>query len=250
MATVNQLMAYLEDRIPKSLSMPGDNDGFSLIPDGGKEVTKIMLALDVTLESIKAAEAAGAQLLVTHHPTIFAPLYSLRDSDAVGKRLIAAARAGIALAGFHTRLDAAPDGVNDTLCDLLGIEADGTFVDGLGRVGTLPAPISYGELAERLKTVLGTEQITGMDVGRPVHRIAVVGGSGKSAFYDAYLTGADTFLTGEAAHNTFLDARDLGMNIICATHYRTEVVVLPTLERIIGEGFPEIEVVTYFDEKF
>lgn len=250
MATVNQLMTYLEERIPKSLSMPGDNDGFSLIPHGEKEVTKIMLALDVTLESVKAAKTAGAQLLVTHHPTIFAPLYSLRDTDAVGKRLIAAAEAGIALAGYHTRLDAAKDGVNDTLCALLGIEIEDSFENGLGRVGTLPSPISFGELAARLESALGTRQITGMDVGRPVHRIAVVGGSGKSAFYNAYLTGADTFLTGEAAHNTFLDARDLGMNLICATHYRTEVIVLPTLERIIGEGFPHIRVVTYFDEKF
>lgn len=247
MATVREIQAFLEERIPKSLSMPGDNDGFALIPKGDKEVTKIVLALDVTLKSIEFAKKEGAELIVAHHPTLFAPLYSVSDDNAVCRRVLAAAEAGIALAGYHTRLDAIEGGVNDTLCRLMGINVEDSFEGGLGRVGTLDAPCSFEEFGKRLSAVLGTQQITGMNVGRPVHRIAVVGGSGKSSFYDAYNTGADTFLTGEVAHSTLLDGRDLNMNIICATHYHTEVVVLPSLKSMIEERFGDIEISVFYD---
>ncbi len=247
MAKIKDIQSFLEKRIPKALSMPGDNDGFALIPNSEKELTAVALALDVSLDSIEYAKQVGAQLLLTHHPTIFAPLYSLRDTDAVGKRLLAAAKADIALAGFHTRLDAIENGVNDTLCRLVGIEVEDSFEGGLGRVGHLKAPMSYEDFCAHVKAVLGTSAVTGINVGKSVHRIAVVGGSGKSSFYDAYGTGADTFLTGEVAHNTLLDGRDLGMNLVCATHYRTEVVVLPSLADMIREEFPGLDIHIFSD---
>ena len=77
--------------------------------------------------------------------------------------------------------------------------------------------------------------------------VAVIGGGGKSTFYDALYTGADTYLTGEVAHGVFLDARDMGMNLVCATHYRTECPVIPAIKRIVNEGFPDIEVLEYYD---
>lgn len=248
MAKIKDIQDFLEKRIPKELSFPGDNDGFALIPDSEAELTKVVLALDVTLKSIEFARSQGAQLIVAHHPTVFSPLYSIRDTDPVGKRLLTAAAAGIALAGFHTRLDAIEGGVNDCLARLLGITVDGTFDRGLGRVGTLEVPISYSDFGLKLKALLGTDQITGMDLGRPVHRVAIVGGSGKGSFFEAYNTGADTFLTGEVNHSTLLDARDLGINLICATHYHTEVVVLPALEAMIKEEFPQVEIRTFYDK--
>ncbi|MBE6677799.1 MAG: Nif3-like dinuclear metal center hexameric protein [Ruminococcaceae bacterium] len=241
MAKIKDIISFLENRIPKSLSMPGDNDGFALVPDSEKELDCIALALDVSLDSIEFAKSVGAQLLLTHHPTIFSPLYSLKDSDGVGKRLLKAAQAGIALAGYHTRLDAIDGGVNDTLCALVGIKDVEKFEDGLGRVGYLEKPMSYGEFCAHVGKVLGTEKVTGINTGKTVHRVAVVGGSGKGSFYDAYRTGADTFLTGEVAHNTLLDGRDLGMNLVLATHYRTEVVVLPPLGEMVKEAFPHIK---------
>lgn len=249
MAKIKDIQKFLEERIPKSLSMPGDNDGFALIPNSDKEVTTVVMALDVTLRSIEFAKNEGASLLLCHHPAIFSPLYSLRDTDAVGKRILAAAKADIALAGYHTRLDSIESGVNDTICALMGIEIEGTFDGGLGRVGHLKAPMSYEEFTVLVGKVLNTKAVTGVNANGKVYRVAVVGGSGKGSFYDAYATGADTFLTGELAHSTFIDGRDLGINLVCATHYRTEVVVLPSLAEMLKERFPELKIV-YFDDNF
>lgn len=249
MATVREIEGFMEERLPRTLSKPGDFDGTSLCTDGKREVKRIVAALDVTLESIEYAKSVSAQMMITHHPCIYGTTGSITDGDGLGRRIIAAAKADIALLAYHTRLDAADGGVNDSLLALLGLKAEGKFSDGLGRLARLPKPMDYAAFCAFVGEALGTDQVTGMDSGRPVETLAVVGGGGKSTFCDAYRTGADTYLTGEVAHNTILDARDLGMNLVCATHYRTECPVIPSIARIVHERFPEIEVLPYYDTK-
>ena len=135
MATVKQIETFLENRIPRALSVPGDPDGTNLCTNYGAEVVKAVAALDVTMDCIEYAKEVGANLIVTHHPSIYSPVNTITENDAVGKRIIAAIKADIALLSYHTRLDAMEGGVNDRLCELLGITATGCFADGLGRVG-------------------------------------------------------------------------------------------------------------------
>lgn len=247
MATVKEIETFLEARLPKTLSMPGDTDGTSLCTDGNIEVKRVVAALDVTLQSIEYAKSVGAQMLITHHPCIYGTTGAITDRNGMGKRVIAAAKADIALMAYHTRLDAADGGVNDSLCALVGLEVVDKFCSGLGRVARLPLPMDYQAFCALVGKALGTNQITGINSGKQVQTVAVIGGGGKSTFYDALYTGADTYLTGEVAHGVFLDARDMGMNLVCATHYRTECPVIPAIKRIVNEGFPDIEVLEYYD---
>ena len=249
MVTVKQIETYLEERIPRALSVPGDPDGMALCPDYGAKVTGIVAALDVTLDVIRFAEEKGANLIVTHHPSIYSPLHSITEADAVGKRMIAAMRAGITLMSYHTRLDAMEGGVNDRLCELLGVTDTVSFADGLGRVGFLDREYEYGEFCDKVSRTLDTKSVTGICSGKPVKKLALLGGSGKGGFCSAVATGADTYLTGEVIHSTLLDAREQGINLICATHYRTESPVISVIKRVINEAFPDIEVYTYYDEQ-
>lgn len=249
MTTVKDIELFMEQRIPRTLSMHGDVDGVSLCPCADAEVTTVVAALDVTVDCIEFAAAQGAQLIVTHHPAIFTPITAIRDNNAVGKRLLAAARAGIALMAFHTRLDAIEGGVNDKLCDIFGIKGQQPFADGCGRVGCLDREYTYKDFCHMAGTLLKTECPTGIDSGKPVHKVALLGGSGKSMLYDAVATGADTYLTGEVAHNTLLDAADLGINLVCATHYRTESPVVDVIADIIKGAFPNLRVLTYYEKQ-
>lgn len=249
MATIKQIEKFLNDRIPRALSVPGDPDGTALCPDYGAEVVRAVAALDVTLDSIEYAASVGAKLLVTHHPSIYSPLTRITEEDAVGKRMIAAMKAGITLMSFHTRLDAMEGGVNDRLCALLGVKDATPFDCGLGRVGYLDREYGYSEFCAKVSGALGTENVTGINSGKAVYRVALLGGSGKGSFNDAVATGADTYLTGEVIHSTLLDAREQQINLICATHYRTESPVISVIKDVINEGFPDIEVLTYYDKQ-
>lgn len=247
MATIRDLEKYLEERIPRSLSLQGDPDGTALCPDYDKELKTVVVALDVTLESIAFAKECGAQALVTHHPSIYSPLTAITPDNVVGKRMIAAIQAGLSLMSYHTRLDALEDGVNDMLCQTLGLKPTGSFAEGLGRTAELSEDYGFEDFCEYIKFALGTKNVMGISGGRPVRKLAILGGSGKGSFESAVATGADTFLTGEVPHSVLLDARDRGVNVICATHYRTEHLVCCTLIKLIKEQFPEVTVIGYDD---
>jgi len=249
LATIKQIEEFLDARIPRSLSVPSDPDGTALCMGYDVEVTKVVTALDVTVDAIEFAKEKGAQLIISHHPSIYAPLTSITEKDAVGKRILAAVKAGVSLMSYHTRLDAVEGGVNDRLCELLGIKDTEAFDIGLGRVGVLEKDYGFEEFCAKVKEALGTEKVTGISCGKSVRRVAVLGGSGKGSFNDAVATGADTYLTGEVIHSTLLDAREQGINLICATHYRTESPVISVIGKFLKEAFADIEIFEYYDNQ-
>ncbi len=247
MATVREFEEYFEKRIPKTLSMEGDVDGMSICTNPDKEVKTVVAALDVSTASLQFAIENAADMIITHHPCIYNKLQTLDARNPVGKRVITAVEHGISAMAFHTRLDAIEGGVNDSLCEVLGFSGQIPF-GGCGRFLTLPREYSYGELSALVGERLGVKQLSGVDTGKRIKTLAMLGGSGKSFIDEAYATGADAFLTGEVAHPTLIDARTYGISIICATHYYTEAVVIPRIASIAKEGFCDVKVLEFYEE--
>ena len=114
---------------------------------------------------------------------------------------------------------------------------------GIGRVGSLPGgPLSLADFARKAKENLGLTGIRAMDAGVPVHRVAVGGGACGSMLPQVKAMGCDTFLTADLKHDLYLEARDLGINLLDAGHYSTEAVVCPVLAQWVREAFPDLEV--------
>ena len=78
--------------------------------------------------------------------------------------------------------------------------------------------------------------------GKPVHNVAVGGGSCASELMEVLDAGCDTFVTADVKYNQFWDAHDLGINLIDAGHFHTENPVVAVLADKITAAFPEIEV--------
>ena len=72
MATVQKIYEEMQRMAPLELAESWDNPG--LLVDCGGEVSRVLVALDVTAETLAEAEQNGCQLIVTHHPVIFHPL--------------------------------------------------------------------------------------------------------------------------------------------------------------------------------
>ena len=85
-------------------------------------VTGVALCLSVTPGVVTAAKAAGANMIVAHHPLIWDPIRALRTDDPLVRMCLDSAAGGMACRAAHTNLDAAPGGVNDTLAAALGLE--------------------------------------------------------------------------------------------------------------------------------
>ena len=235
---VRELYARLNEKIPPSLSCSWDNDGLMCAPDAEAEVKRVLVALDITAAVVREATLGGFDLIVSHHPLIFAPLRALDPADPVAKKVIALLRAGVAAMSFHTRLDAVKGGVNDVLAEALGLcdaVPFGPEGEAIGRIGSLEKPTTLGEFAMKVKSVTCADCVQFADAGRTVRRVAVLGGSGSSDVAAAERAGADTYVTGELKHNNLTDAPERGMNLVAAGHFYTENLICERIRELLLE---------------
>ncbi len=238
MAKVGEIFEYLNELAPVSLKMDFDNVGL-LVGDAEREVHKCLVALDITDEVIAEAESLGAQLIVSHHPIIFGAVKSVTADDLVGRKIIALVSKDISAVCMHTNLDIAQGGVNDALMAALSVEpqswleacgCDGTGDPvGCGRIGELAEPMAFEDFLTLCKSALRANGLRYHYAGRPVKKLAVMGGAGGSSLIDAVRAGCDTYVTSDIKYNSFLDAKELGINLIDADHFCTENVIVPVL---------------------
>ena len=240
MATVADILTFLETLAPASLKMDWDNVGL-LCGSRNAEVTKILVALDPFEGVCREAADIGAQLIVTHHPLIFQPVRTVTDETSVGRSIQLLCRHGISAVNAHTNLDVAPGGVNDVLAEKLGLQNIVTLEGGLLRMGEVSTQ-SLPEFLAVVKSRLGCEGLRYVDAGKPIKNVAVGGGSCASELMEAVAASCDTFVTADVKYNQFWDARDLGLNLIDAGHFHTENPIVPVLAEKIAAAFPKIQV--------
>ncbi|MEL7632287.1 MULTISPECIES: Nif3-like dinuclear metal center hexameric protein [Sporomusa] len=116
------IIAGLEQLAPGYLVEDWDNVGL-LVGSPEQTIHKVSVALDVDMAVISEAIAAGADMIVAHHPLIFKKISQLRTDLPLGSMLSALIKHGIAVYTAHTNLDSAPGGVNDVLARKLNLLA-------------------------------------------------------------------------------------------------------------------------------
>ena len=145
---------------------------------------------------------------------------------------------------MHTNLDKAVDGVDDTLCEVLGLTPQRHLgADGIGHVSELAEPLPLMDFLVLVQQRLGANGLRYFDAGRQVQRIATGCGSCGDYLQDAYQAGCDTFVTGDLKYSAFLDAQGYGMNLIDAGHFATENPIVGKLAAKLREAFPQLEIV-------
>ena len=247
MATVNDILTYLESIVPQYMQYEWDNTGM-LCGSRNKEVKKILVALDPFQEVCQEAADVGADLLITHHPLIFDALKAINDETDMGRAIMVLIQNGITAVNAHTNLDCAPGGINDTLAEILGL-SNVEIVDpkgdeikyGLLRIGKVSQQ-SLSDFMAIVKERLGCKALRYVDGGKPVYKVAVGGGSCGSDLADAIKAGCDTFVTADVKYNQFHEAKVSGINMIDAGHFHTENPGCIVLAEKLRKAFPEITI--------
>ncbi len=246
--TVRELYAFLNEKIPPSLSCSWDNDGLMCCSEPEREVRRVLVALDITACVAEEAIAGGYDAVVSHHPLVFSPLRALNDGDHVAEKVLRLARAGVGAMSFHTRLDAVSGGVNDTLAAALQLEdviPFGNDGEQIGRIGSLREALTLSAFAARVKDVIGAPAVEVADAGLLVRRVAVLGGGGSDDVLAAKAAGADTYLSGELKYHLFADAPELGINLAAAGHFYTEVPVCKVLREMLLQADASLTVTLF-----
>lgn len=236
--TVQNIYAAINAAADFSLAMDFDNPGL-LVGDAQEQVKGALIALDVTDNVIEEAISRGANLIVTHHPVIFHPMKRVTSDTLVWKLI----RAGISVISAHTNLDIADGGVNDILAARLALkETTKLPPEQMVRVGTLERGMTPPELAYYVKQMLEANAVRYCDGGRSIERVAVCGGSGGSFLADVAASGCQAYVTGDVKHDVMLDAVRLGVTLIDAGHFGTEIFVTERLAEIVRNAIGDAPV--------
>ena len=247
---LDQIIEKLEEMAPPSYAQSWDNCGL-LVGRRKKDVSCVYVALDATGDVIAEAEAAGADLLLTHHPLIFKGIKKVSTEDFVGRRILKLAAKDIALYAMHTNFDVM--GMADAAADLLELRQrevlSVTFEDeiskeGFGRFGRLPSVMTLDECAQYVKRKfqIGCVKVFG-DGELELERAAILPGSGSSMIGDAMRSGAEVLITGDISHHDGVDAWEKGLAVIDAGHYGLERIFIPYMEEFFRRNFPSVTVI-------
>lgn len=116
------IFAAIEKWAPKRLAYDWDNVGLQ-VGSYKNKVKKVMVTLDVTESVVDEAKNKNIDLIIAHHPLLFKPLKQLDLSQPKGRIIKKIIKHDISVYAAHTNLDIATNGVNDMLCEAIGIQA-------------------------------------------------------------------------------------------------------------------------------
>jgi dinuclear metal center YbgI/SA1388 family protein len=209
-------------------------DKIGLLADNAKsEYNKILLTIDVTYEVIQVAQNIEADLIISHHPLDIE--FATESSSKIHNKLM---DKKIDLYVIHTNGDKAPDGVNDSLAEVLELVDIRKFRSSdLGRIGRFIKPVSMKEIIYLLQTKLpkhcGAIQVSG-DLDKNILTVGVCSGSGGALLEMAKDDNLDLFITSDLKHHKVLENFvESGPILISVSHWASEFIWLPNLRKQI-----------------
>ena len=244
---VADIIKVIEQFAPLTLAESYDNCGL-MVGDANASITKLLLCVDVTPEIVEEAITTGAQMIVAHHPLIFAPIKKFVDKSSTERALLMLIKNDISLYIAHTSIDAAIGGVSFALGKKLNLSQMQVLSvahpkgEGYGVIGELSEPMVYGDFISLLKDVTGMPYIrTTAPIKAMVKRVALCGGSGSDLLEKAISSGADLYISADFKYHAFFLA-EKSISIADIGHYESEKVVLELFYGIIIKKYPNFAV--------
>ncbi|GEP34271.1 GTP cyclohydrolase 1 type 2 [Nocardioides szechwanensis] len=165
MPTLQDVVDLLHGWYPPDTADDWDAVGL-VYGDPASSVSKVMFAVDPTLEVAREAAAWKADLLVVHHPLFLKPVHGFAATTPKGRTLATLAGAGCALLTAHTNADRAEAGVSDALAGALGL------------TDVRPLTHAAGPPRDKLTTFVPA------DAAAPVRAAIAEAGAGRIGDYD------------------------------------------------------------------
>lgn len=225
-ARVNDFVAKLQEIAPFEQAEPYDNVGL-LIGRKDATVSKVLLALDATLEVVNEAIEMGAELIITHHPLMFHGRKQLVEEDPEAQVICRLIRHHISLIAAHTNLDKSVFSGSHACAEELGLE--NIRQEGLLFVGELKKTVTAGQLYDMIASSIEKDVRMYGDAMRKIGTVAVCGGAYDEGWEEAKALGADAYITGEVHHHNAIASVMAGQVMYDAGHFGTEVPLVEPL---------------------
>jgi len=216
---------FFETKYPKDLAYEWDNVGLQ-IGTLNKEITGILIALDVTKDVLKEAIKKRCNVIIAHHPLIFKPMKNILSDSYKGSVIETLLKEDIAVYVSHTNYDLGHSGMNTVLANKLNLKNPEileyeTETHGIGKIGDFePMPLKEAlkVIKERLN-IQNARLISNKRDDKVIKKIAISGGSGASHMAMAKFKGADLYITGDVSYHQAHDMLQMGLSTLDIGHY-------------------------------
>lgn len=255
MVTLGDVIAAIEQFAAPELQESYDNTGWQVLTpvEGLATVCSgVLTCVDATPAIVAEAKTKGCNLLLTHHPVMFRGQKSFIGATHVQRVVMLAIESGVSIYSCHTSVDSCRGGISHEMAHRLGlVNVEPLVVSpvdpsaGLGVVGDVDGnALLPGEFAERVKVTFSSPVARcsrPVDPHRPIHRVALCGGSGSEFIGRAIAAGADAYVTSDTRHHDFVDHAD-DIFIVDIGHHEAERVAKDIFHHVITEKFPNFAV--------
>ncbi len=248
---LENLTSFFEELAPISFQESYDNSGL-VLGDHNSEVTGVLVCLDVDDKAVDFALEQDCQLILSHHPAIFAGIKTFTNDSAQGDILIKAIKNDLALYSSHTNFDSVIGGLSDLLCSKLGLKnvkilkraQDGNY--GTGRYGEIE-PVDGEMFIDKLKSSLSLESIRLVgDIPEKISTVAVYNGSYDDDILNELTTLKPiTLVTGDLKYHAAQELKHKGIFTIDAGHYGTEKIFVEEMSKLLEGRFPGLKIIRY-----
>ncbi len=232
-----EIKDIIENKFPPYIAESWDNVGI-LLGRLDREVKKVFVTLDVTLDTVKEAIDQKCDMIVSHHPILFSPVQRLTHETSSGRMLVDLIKNDITVFAAHTNLDKGVGGLSDILAEMFSLKnievVEKTDYDGvgLGRIGEIDE-MTAEEFAYKAKELLNTPVRLSGDGNKKVKKVAVASGASDDIIPTAASIGADLVLTGDLKYHRVWDAVESGVAVVDAGHYPTEIMCMDIFSELL-----------------
>ncbi|XP_058127204.1 NIF3-like protein 1 [Anopheles ziemanni] len=251
-ASLQAVVAKLNEFAPESLAEKWDNVGLLVEPFPERPIRNILLTIDLTERVMQEAMEKSTDLIISYHPPIFAPLKRITQKSWKERIINHCLRNGIAVYSPHTSWDSVTNGVNDWLANALPLASSQPILENLsnpsyggGRICVVKGELTLQEAVQRIKQHTKLEHVmVGVAPGASgrIQTFAVCAGSGASVLKGVK---ADLYVTGEMSHHEYLEAKHQDTNLILLGHCNSERGFLPVFKGILSDllqGFSDVTI--------
>ena len=255
-----ELINIIEKDFPISSSMNFDNSGSNIV-DFDKEISGVLLTLDITLDCIEYAKNNNINLIISHHPLIFNKIQNLND-DPVSKRIKLLNKYDINAYSCHTNYDSSiTNGMGHNLVKLLfddSLVKEHSILEkytidgkeyGIGDIIVFKNSFTFNQIKDLFinKLNLSNDKISFYISKEDIQKVIIIPGSGSGEINLVLKEKPDLLVTSDLKHNQIIDLKELDITYFDATHYGLENIFIDSFYDYLSKISSDSIIIKKFD---